>query len=105
MNIPTLLAIEVFGSDSPVTIGLAVGLGAAFLAYGEARVHIQGLRETVKAQEAKIDALETRQSSAEVREGRLLERFEALVTRLDRMEGKLDQILDQQRHPTSRHTT
>lgn len=100
MYLQPLLAVDVLGDASPVTIGLALGLAGMGVLWGETRVHVSGLRETVKAQEAKITAMETRQASAEVREGRLAERFEALEKRLDRMEGKLDEILDQQRHPT-----
>lgn len=106
MDLPTLatLAATVLGEDMTMTLGFGVLATGGIVTWAETRFHVSALRETVKAQEAKIGALEQRQASAEVREGRLVERFEALVTRLDRMEGKLDQILDQQRHPASRHT-
>lgn len=96
MDFP-LLAAQILSDGSPMTIGLSVGLGAAFLAYGEARVHISGLREKEKAHEAQIRALEQRLGAAEVREGRTLERLDYFTARLDRIDVKLDRILDQQK--------
>ena len=93
MNLPTMLAATVLGEDMTITLGFAVLAAGGLLTWAETRFHVTGLREGARASEAKIVALEQRLASAEVREGRLVERFEALVARLDRMEGKLDQLL------------
>jgi hypothetical protein len=94
MDFPTLTA-TILGSDTSVTIGVA-GLAAGWLVtWAETRFHVGGLRETVKSQEAKIGALETRLAAAEVREGRTMERLDYFASRLDRIDQKLDRILDQ----------
>jgi uncharacterized protein YjdB len=58
MYVPTLLAVELIGEQSGVTIGLASGLVIVALAYGEARVHISGLREWKERAMQQIDSLQ-----------------------------------------------
>lgn len=62
MNPPT--STTLLGQTDGITIGLAIALVAVALAWGEARVHISGLREwKAKAQE-KLDGLERQTQEA-----------------------------------------
>lgn len=57
--LPVLLAVDALSDSSPVTVGLAIGLGFVFLAYGEARMQISGLREWKSEATQQIKGLQT----------------------------------------------
>lgn len=97
MHVPTLLAQSsglVLTSDLAVSWPVLVALVLVVLGWGEARVHVSGLREREKAREAQAVALEGRIAALEVREGRAMERVDYLAARLDRIDEKLDRLLD-----------
>lgn len=85
MPYPTLLPLlaqAAIGDHSPVTLGLAGGLGLAFLAYGEARVHVSGLREWKREAAVEIASLRAQVASLEVRDGRTAERLDYMARHL-----------------------
>lgn len=94
MNVPILPAVDVIGDNSPVTIGLAIGLLFVGGAWGQATMQIASLREWRKSKDAEDEALRGRVTAMEVREGRTVERVDALFVRLDRIEAKLDKLLE-----------
>lgn len=98
MNVPTLFAADVLSESSPVTIGLVVWGIVVGIAWGEARWQISHLREKDKQRDVQHDAAQTRLTSIEVREGRTLERLDALADRLNRIEAKLDKLLERREH-------
>lgn len=98
MNPPTLLAVDTLSDGSPITLGLAVGLAVVGIAWGEARHQISALREWRKEAEEREKARDLRLSSLEVREGRTVERMDYFASRLDRIDEKLDRLLERY-HP------
>lgn len=63
MTAPTLVA-TVIGEADGLTIGLAIALCVVALAWGEARVHISGLREWKEKATTKIEGLERQAQEA-----------------------------------------
>jgi peptidoglycan hydrolase CwlO-like protein len=69
MQLPTLwlFATTILGESDGVTVGLAIALCVVAIAWGEARVHISGLREWKKEAQVKIDGLERQAQDAKSR--------------------------------------
>lgn len=89
----TLLAVAL-GEDTTFTLGLVTVIVGLALALGESRWQVSHLREWARTVEADARAMAERIASLEVREGRTLQRLDDLASRLDRMDGKLDKLLE-----------
>lgn len=92
MNVPPVDA-TVLGQADGLTIGLVSGLIIIAIAWGEARVHIAGLREWRREAEVKIAAQAAQIAAMEVRESRTVARLDHLTEQLRGMDGKLDRLL------------
>lgn len=92
------MAVDALSDGSPITLGLAIGLLVVGVGWGEARVQISALREWRKEAEEREKARDGRLAALEVREGRTVERIDYLATRLDRIDEKLDRLLERY-HP------
>jgi hypothetical protein len=84
----------ILGDDTGITVGLASGLVVVTLAWGEARVHIASLREWRREAEVKIASQANQLSAMEVRESRTVARLDHLSLQNERIEKKLDRLLE-----------
>lgn len=101
MNLPTPLLAQATGvvltADLSVSWPILVVLSFILLAWGEARVHISGLREWRREAEVKIAAQGAQIAAMEVRESRTVARLDHLSAQLSTMDTKLDRLLGQGR--------
>jgi len=90
---PTLAAVAL-GEDMTFTLGLVTVIVVLALALGESRWQVSHLREWARTVEAEAKAMAERIAALEIREGRTLQRLDDLASRLDRMDAKLDKLLE-----------
>lgn len=92
MSTPTL-AVSVLSDVDGLTLGLISSVILIGIAWGEARVHIAGLREWKREAEVKIAAQAAQLAAMEVRESRTVARLDHLATQLQNIDLKLDRLL------------
>lgn len=94
MYLPTTwLFATVLSEADGITIGLAVALGLVAIAWGEARVHISGLREWKREAQTKLDGLERQAQEARGRADLQGQQINHILQMLTEMRQDLKSLL------------
>jgi hypothetical protein len=123
MNVPILLAAEVVGENTPVTVGLMLSVVVIGIAWGETRAKLAGVikareddatayekqreedrreidaarresQEDRKGMRTDIDMLKLSKERTDMRQQSLETVLGKIDARMDRMDGKLDKVLE-----------
>ena len=93
MTLPTLLALDVLGDASPVTIGFAIGLAGMGVLWGETRVHVTGLREWKREAQAELSSLKATVTALSGRADLQDERMNHILSLLQELRADVKSLL------------
>lgn len=94
MNLPTTWPLAtILGEADGITVGLAIALAVVAIAWGEARVHISGLREWKREATAKLDALDRQAQDAKGRADLQGQQINHILQMLGEMRADLKTLL------------